>query len=252
VAPDNVLAESKSDMVAPDPVLAESKSDMVAPDPVLAEFKSDIMRVTRFLSRGFAMLALVQALGLVGCPRPTPVPAKALDAGPVDAGPPQDAGPQPIPGAKLIARTDGGSAAIIEEDGGLRDVSALQAGELDLSQPDAAIPDWARLTFTAAVQLQDFRARLVGADGQLVPNHSEIWVADGGTRVEFLPGMEPGSHWPARGCCRLVVDGQVEKLPTGDGSRFQPFEADFTVTPDPDRPVVKRAVKHRHRRRSNR
>jgi hypothetical protein len=153
-----------------------------------------------------------------------------------------------IPGARLTAVTDGGLAPSLlttsDSDGGFSDGGQPSGSELDLSTPDASIPDWARLTFTAAVQLEDFRARLLGADGQLVPNHSEIWVADGGTHVEFLPA----DHWPTRGCCRLVVDGQVEKLPTGEQSRFLPFEVAFAVTPDPDRPLPKRAVKRRHRR----
>ena len=132
-----------------------------------------------------------------------------------------------------------------DPDGG-PDGGEAQSPELDLSTPDASIPDWARLTFTAAVPLEDFRARLLGSDGQLVANHAEAWVADGGTTVLFLPAP----LWPAHGCCRLVVDGQTEKLPTGAGSRFLPFEVDFAVAADPEHPQPPRPKKrhHRHRR----
>jgi len=190
----------------------------------------------------------------LGCPvgsardsaRAARPPDSGGDAGATDAGPPIDAGPQPIPGARATAATDGGPA-LADRDGGPTDAGDEQSPELDLSTPDASVPDWARLTFNAAVPLEDFRARLVGSDGQLVASHAEAWVADGGTHVE----LRPAPRWPSRGCCRLVIDGQAEKLPTGAGSRFLPFEVDFAIATDPEHPQPVRPAKrhHRHRRR---
>jgi hypothetical protein len=184
----------------------------------------------------------------LGCPAPRPpkpTPA-ATSAGPPA---PVDAGPRPIPGARLTAVVDGGIQITCNLDAGRCDAgeqSSSELGLLDLTESDASIPDWARLTFTAAVPLEDFRARLLGSDGQLVANHAETWVADGGTQVRFLPAP----LWPSRGCCRLVVDGQTDKLPTGEGSRFLPFEVDFGITPDPERPQPARPAKrHHHHRR---
>ncbi len=199
--------------------------------------------------RGLAVLML--ALGL-GCRRPSTPQASTLPAadagaaGAVDAGQPSiDSGPRPIPGARATALTDGG-LPLGERDGGAPDAGDEQSSELDLATPDASVPDWARLTFMATVPLDDFRARVLGSDGQLVANHAEAWVTDGGTQVRFLPAP----LWPSHGCCRLMVDGQTEKLPAGGGSHFLPFEVDFAVAADPEHPRPVRAAKrhHRHRR----
>jgi hypothetical protein len=144
---------------------------------------------------------------------------------------------------------DGGPQITCDVDAGRCDAgeqSSAELGLLDLTTPDASIPDWARVTFTATVPLDDFRARLLGSDGQLVANHAETWIADGGTQVRFLPAP----LWPSRGCCRLVIDGQSDKLPSGGASRFLPFEVDFAIAPDPERPPPMRPIKrhHRHRR----
>jgi hypothetical protein len=167
--------------------------------------------------------------------------AGTMDAA-MDAGPPADAGPPPILSARLTAVVDGGPPAA-EIDGGADDAGAQRTSSIDLSMPDASVPDWAILTFTATTPLDDFRARLLGSDGQLVANHAETWIADGGTQVQ----LAPAPRWPARGCCRFVVDGQSERLPIGAGSRFLPFEVDFSVAADPDRPQPARTAR-RHRR----
>ena len=209
------------------------------------------------------MLAL---LSVLGCSKSARAPLASLDAGQTDAGlpvlqpNPVDAGPKPIPGARLTAVTDGGSPHEFDtSDGGSwhaldasdgarlgDDAGNSSQAELDLSTPDASVPDWAALTCTAGVPLVDFRTRLLGSEGQLVANHAQIWVVDGGTQVQLLPAP----LWPSHGCCRLVVDGQTDKLPTGGGSRFLPFEVDFGVAADPERALPARpARRHRHRRR---
>jgi hypothetical protein len=196
-------------------------------------------------------------LSAVGCPQATsPRSSERLQAArvasPLDAGPPPDAGPQPIPGARLFvgaaAGGETGVGAAAGADGGLADAGPTAAGQIDLSVPDASVPDSATLAFTAAVALEDFRARLLTDDDRLVPNHAESWVSDAGTTV----ALQPTPYWPSRGCCRFVVDGQVEKLPTGSNGRWLPFEVDFSVVPDPGRvrpadPV--RPGKRHHRRR---
>lgn len=197
--------------------------------------------------RGF--VALTVLLGL-GCARTSSsasisagIRALSTEGGRSDAGHATDAGPVPIPGARLTASVDGG-VSVAALDGGPNDAGE-RVSAIDLSAPGGSIQDWAVLTFTADVPLDDFRARLLGSDGQLAANHAETWIADGGTQVRFFPAP----LWPSR-CCRFVVDGQTDKLPSGVGSRFMPFEVDFSVAADPNRPPPARAAKaaKRHRR----
>ena len=164
----------------------------------------------------------------------------------MDAGEASDAGPRPIPGARLTAEGDGGAPPVAELDGGWDDAGEGGPATADLSTPDASIDDRTILTFTANVPLDDFRTRLLGSDGQLVANHAETWVADGGTRVKLFPAP----LWPARGCCRFVVDGESGKLPAAGGLSYLPFEAEFGVLPDPARPAPPpHRARHRRRRR---
>jgi hypothetical protein len=196
-----------------------------------------------------------------GCPKAAPAPlAEPVDAGPLDAGPPPDAGPLVIPGARLRVWLDGGAvdAGPLPTDAGLdggfpdADVPAPLAEPASdpgiLYGPDASIPDTTTLVFEADAPLEDARFRLLTDDDRLVPNHADIWVADGGTRV----ALAPAPYWPPRGCCRFVVDGESERLPTGGGARYQTFEAHIGITADPNRLEAAIAAKQRQHRRHRR
>ncbi len=188
------------------------------------------------------------------CPKPPPPPPPVLDAGPVDAG------PQPIPGVHLLALVDAGleppAPQPLPDDGGAPNPSdggqaggvaevtpALPARGLDLALPDASVPDVAAIEFTASAPLEDARFRLLTEDDRLVPNHAEVAIADGGTRVV----LTPTPYWPVRGCCRFVVDGDTERLPTGGEVRYLGFETSFGVAADPARLKAAEAAKQRQR-----
>jgi len=186
---------------------------------------------------------------------PSERPQAGRDAGPADAGVPvQDAGPRPIPGAHLsVARDAGGTAAPNAQDGDAGDVD--DAGPVPEHSPlsgpagpEAPVPDSASLSFIADVPLDDFRARVLGTDGRLIPNRSETWAADGGTLVNFTPSP----LWPSRGCCRLVVDGETGKLPAAGATAYLPFEVDFTVAPSPERAQAEQIRQQQHRRHHRR
>jgi hypothetical protein len=215
------------------------------------------MTLTRIQSALGALLIAASA-----CPKPVPVPPPPpLDAGPIDAGPPPDAGPRSIPSAHLTAVIDAGpapspsvvatDAGPVALDGGHQDGGAVMSApdqQLDLTVPDASVPDSVAILFQADAPLEDARFRLLTEDDRLVPNHADISVTDGGTRVV----LTPTPYWPPRACCRFVVDGEAEHFPTGGGNRYLTFEADFSVAADPARLEAAIAAKqrqHRHRRR---
>jgi hypothetical protein len=135
----------------------------------------------------------------------------------------------PLPGVRLIAQTD------VED-----------AGELDLTIPDASVPPRAVLRFATTVPLDDLRVRVLTVDDRLVDNHASITLDDAGTRVV----LTPLKVWPSRACCVFRVDGELERLPSSGGTPYLPLELPFTAEPDPNaRPVV---VKSPHRRRHHR
>jgi hypothetical protein len=119
---------------------------------------------------------------------------------------------------------------------------------LDLTLPDASIPDSATVEFTAEAPLEDARFRLLTDDDRLVPNHADISISDGGTRVV----LTPATYWPPTGCCRLVVDGETDHFPTGGGVRYLTFEARFGVTADPARLQAAVAAKQKAHRKHHR
>ena len=223
-------------------------------------------------------------LGLSACPKPAPAAVPPVDAGPVDAGPPPDAGPQPIPGARLTAWVDGGLALALDagaildaaptqsaarsptsdagvttaDDAGSTDAGPIVAAvvatgptKLDLTLPDASVPDTTAIVFEADVPLDDARFRLLTDDDRFVPNHADIAIgagADGGTKVV----LTPTTYWPPQGCCRFVVDGDAEHLPTGTAGRYLRFETHFGVLADANRlqaAIVAKQRSHRKRHR---
>ena len=136
----------------------------------------------------------------------TPVaPVAAVTVPPV-----VDAGPQPLPDARLMATFDGRSIDLFNSD----------AGE--------PVPAAATLIFSTSAALDDFRLRLLTADDRLVPNHADIRGVDAGTLVELVPAR----RLPERGCCRLKLDGQIGSLPRAvDGRFYLPLERSFRVVP---------------------
>jgi hypothetical protein len=158
-------------------------------------------------------------------PSPPPVP----DAGTI---PPVDAGPALLPGLKLTARSDGGT--------------------VDLLAPDASVPPGALLVLEAGVALDDFRVRLLDDDDRLIEGQTRLRSGDGLTQVE----IQPRSALPATRCCRLVLDGQLEPLPSAAHRFYRPWQASLTIEPSPDAlrkrggAPVRRHKHHVRRRRS--
>jgi len=179
-------------------------------------------------------MAMVAACARPALNPPADAAAPPLIQGASDgsiAGPapvPVDAGPGPFPAAKLSAITD--------------------AGETDLAVPDASVPALASLRFETSVPLQDLRVRVLTSDARLADNQATVDVDDGGTRVV----LRPLHAWPSHACCRFRVDGETAKLPSDGSATYLPFEATFSVEPDPNARPAPAKASHRHHRRPRR
>jgi hypothetical protein len=185
------------------------------------------MPIRGVLRWAWASLAL-----LLACARPTTAspPMDAAAPEPIQMSSPAvviDAGPGPLPGARLVALTDA-------EDG----------GEMDLTVPDASVPATVSLRFESTVPLDDLRIRVLTADDRLVDNRASISVDDGGTRAL----LKPLRAWPSRQCCTFRVDGEVNRLPSAGTTSYLPFELAFNAEPDPNAKPAANRPSHRHRR----
>jgi hypothetical protein len=171
---------------------------------------------------------------LAACSRPaaSPPPFDAAPPAAIQATiaiPPVDAGPKALPGGRLVALID-------EMDG----------GAMDLTLPDASIPAKATLHFETSAPLSDFRIRVLTSDDRLVENHANIVVDDGGTQVL----VKPLHAWPSRACCVFRIDGETDRLPSGETEAYLPYELAFSVEPDPNaKPSPTKRAPHRHRHR---
>jgi hypothetical protein len=176
---------------------------------------------------GPSLLAL-----LVACARPPAASQPADAAAPAPIQMPVvvwvDAGPQRLPGARLVALTD-----------------LADGGEMDLSLPDASVPALALLRFQTTAPLDDIRLRVLTADDRLVENRGSVTVDDGGT----FAVLKPLRSWPSRACCTFRVDGEVNRLPSAGATSYLPFELAFAAEPDPTAKPVTHRNTHRRRHR---
>jgi hypothetical protein len=141
---------------------------------------------------------------------------------------PIDAGPQPLPGARLWTVTDAGDG-----------------GEADLRDaPDASVPVQAVLRFVTTAALNDVRIRILTNDDRLVDNDATINVDDGGMDAT----LRPLGSWPVRGCCTFRIDGEVAPQPSDGALTYLPFEVAFSVAPDPNAKPSTHGTSRRHHR----